>query len=34
MSDLLLEVKDVTKAFRIGGLVFGTELMALDHVTL
>ncbi len=34
MSELLLEVKDVTKTFRIGGLVFGTELHALDHVSL
>ncbi|MEO8394616.1 MAG: ABC transporter ATP-binding protein [Chloroflexota bacterium] len=34
MSDLLLEVKDVTKAFRIGGLFLGTELLALDHVSL
>src|SRR3954447_10912161 len=34
MSDLLLEIKDVTKSFRIGGLVFGTELLALDHVSL
>jgi peptide/nickel transport system ATP-binding protein len=34
MSDLLLEIKDVTKSFRIGGLIFGTELLALDHVTL
>jgi peptide/nickel transport system ATP-binding protein len=34
MSDLLLEVKDVTKSFRIGGLIFGTELLALDHVSL
>ena len=34
MSDLLLEIKDVTKVFRIGGLLFGTELLAVDHVNL
>jgi peptide/nickel transport system ATP-binding protein len=34
MSDLLLEVKDVTKSFRIGGLIFGTELQAVDHVNI
>src|SRR5437016_9388201 len=34
MSDLLLEIKDVTKVFRIGGLLFGTEILAVDHVNL
>ncbi len=34
MSDLLLEIKDVTKVFRRGGLLFGTELLAVDHVNL
>jgi peptide/nickel transport system ATP-binding protein len=34
MSDLLLEIKDVTKVFRIGGLLFGAELLAVDHVDL
>jgi peptide/nickel transport system ATP-binding protein len=34
MSDLLLEIRDVTKVFRIGGLLFGTELLAVDHVNL
>src|SRR2546423_11529695 len=34
MGDLLLEIKDVTKVFRIGGLLFGTELLAVDHVNL
>ncbi|MBV9673699.1 MAG: ABC transporter ATP-binding protein [Verrucomicrobia bacterium] len=34
MSDHLLEVKDVTKVFRIGGLLFGTELVAVDNVSL
>lgn len=34
MSDLLLEIKDVSKVFRIGGLVFGTDLLALDQVNL
>lgn len=34
MIDLLLEIKDVTKVFRMGGLLFGTELLAVDHVNL
>src|SRR5258708_37976594 len=34
MSDLLLEIKDVTKVFRIGGLLFGTDILAVDHVNL
>jgi peptide/nickel transport system ATP-binding protein len=34
MNDLLLEIKDVTKVFRIGGFLFGTELLAVDHVNL
>ncbi len=34
MSDQLLEIKDVTKAFRIGGLILGTTLLAVDHVSL
>jgi peptide/nickel transport system ATP-binding protein len=34
MTDLLLEIKDVSKVFRIGGLLFGTELLAVDHVNL
>jgi peptide/nickel transport system ATP-binding protein len=34
MRDLLLEIKDVTKVFRRGGLLFGTELLAVDHVNL
>ncbi len=34
MADHLLELNNVSKAFRIGGLVFGTEMLALDHVSL
>ena len=34
MSDLLLEIKDVTKVFRIGGVLLGTEFLAVDHVSL
>jgi peptide/nickel transport system ATP-binding protein len=34
MSDQLLELKNVTKVFRIGGLIWGTELTAVDHVNL
>ena len=34
MSDLLLEIKDVTKVFRIGGVLLGTEILAVDHVSL
>jgi peptide/nickel transport system ATP-binding protein len=34
MSDLLLEIREVTKVFRIGSLLFGTDLLAVDHVNL
>lgn len=34
MSDKLIEIKDLTKVFRIGGLVLGTKLVAVDHVNL
>jgi peptide/nickel transport system ATP-binding protein len=34
MSDHLLELKDVTKIFRIGGLIGGSEIVAVDHVNL
>jgi peptide/nickel transport system ATP-binding protein len=34
MSELLLEIKDVSKVFRIGGLLFGTDLLALDQINL
>jgi len=34
MNDLLLEIREVTKVFRIGSLLFGTELLAVDHVNL
>jgi peptide/nickel transport system ATP-binding protein len=34
MSELLLELKGVTKIFRIGGLIGGTEILAVDHVDL
>ncbi|MAS33875.1 MAG: peptide ABC transporter ATP-binding protein [Anaerolineaceae bacterium] len=34
MSNHLLEFRDVTKTFRIGGLIWGTQLTAVDHVNL
>lgn len=34
MSNYLLECRSVTKEFRIGGMIFGTRLMALDNVNL
>ena len=34
MSDHLLELRNVSKVFRIGGLVFGTRLVAVDEVSL
>ena len=34
MSARLLELRNVSKVFRIGGLVFGTRLVAVDDVSL
>ena len=34
MSENLLELRNVSKIFRIGGLVFGTRLVAVDDVNL
>ncbi|MCY3779262.1 MAG: ABC transporter ATP-binding protein [Chloroflexi bacterium] len=34
MSQNLLELRNVSKVFRIGGLVFGTRLVAVDDVSL
>ena len=34
MSNYLLECRNVTKEFRIGGMIFGTKLRALDNVDL
>ena len=34
MDEKLLELRDVTKVFRIGGLVLGTRLVAVDKVNL
>src|SRR5215216_2281195 len=34
MSNYLLECRNVTKEFRIGGMIFGTRLRALDNVNL
>jgi peptide/nickel transport system ATP-binding protein len=34
MSEYLLECRDLTKEFRIGGLIWGTRLTAVDHVNL
>ena len=32
MSENLLELRNVTKVFRIGGLILGTRLVAVDDV--
>lgn len=34
MTENLLELRNVSKVFRIGGLVFGTRLVAVDNVSL
>ena len=34
LSENLLELRNVSKVFRIGGLVFGTRLVAVDDVSL
>jgi peptide/nickel transport system ATP-binding protein len=34
MSNYLLECRNVTKTFRIGGLIWGTHLTAVDHVNV
>lgn len=34
MAGNLLELKNVSKVFRIGGLIFGTEMLAVDHVNM
>jgi peptide/nickel transport system ATP-binding protein len=34
MSNNLLEFRNVTKVFRIGGLIWGTRLVAVDDVNL
>ena len=34
MSDKLLEIRNVSKVFRIGGLILGTRLVAVDRVNL
>src|SRR5262245_28945314 len=34
MSEHLLELKDITKVFRLGGLIGGAEIVAADHVNL
>ena len=34
MSENLLELRNISKVFRIGGLVFGTRLVAVDDVNL
>ena len=34
MSENLLELRNVSKVFRIGGLIFGTRLAAVDDVSL
>jgi peptide/nickel transport system ATP-binding protein len=34
MSEHLLELKDITKVFRLGGIIGGAEIVAVDHVNL
>ena len=34
MSENLLELRNISKVFRIGGLIFGTRLVAVDDVNL
>src|SRR5215469_5564626 len=34
MSNLLLEMRDVAKVFKRGGVLFGTRFLAVDHVNL
>ena len=34
MSENLLELRNVSKVFRIGGLILGTRLVAVDDVSL
>ena len=34
MNDHLLNINELSKSFRLGGMVFGTKIMAVDHVTM
>ena len=34
MADKLLEIKGVSKIFRVGGMIRGKKLVAIDDVTL
>ena len=34
MADKLLEIKGVSKIFRVGGMIRGKKLVAVDDVTL
>ena len=34
MAEKLLEVKNVSKIFRIGGMLMGKKLVAVDNVSL
>ncbi|UCE44215.1 MAG: ABC transporter ATP-binding protein [Candidatus Bathyarchaeota archaeon] len=34
LNSSILQIKDVTKVFKLGGLLFGSELSAVDHVSL
>lgn len=34
MENYNLSIKDLTKSFKIGGMIFGTNIVAVDHVNL
>ena len=34
MENYNLFIKDLTKSFKIGGMIFGTNIVAVDHVNL
>ena len=34
MENYNLSIKDLTKSFKMGGMIFGTNIVAVDHVNL
>ena len=34
MENYNLSIQDLTKSFKIGGMIFGTNIVAVDHVNL
>lgn len=34
MENYNLSVRNLTKSFKIGGMIFGTSIVAVDHVNL